>query len=386
MRVAGRVILVAVLLATLSLATQGAQAAGPLDYAIADGRFYAQAVDSGQSGRGFRITDEGGIPFWSEFQRMGGVRVLGYPISGRFVLDGLTSQAMQRGILQWQPAARTVTLVNMMDYLSTKPGADEWLASKRGVPRSSVGEAKNEPWGQAVQSRMALMDGTPAIKTFYQGQAEAMTLYGLPCSTGVDRGDFVAMRFQRGTLQLWKKDVPWAKAGEVTAANVGDLAKELGIIPSSAVTPEGAPPAVQTAAAETMKEPVKETVQDPPKVPTVQPTKEPVREAARDQGGRVSGLATWYGQPYHGRLTSSGEVFNMYDPTTAAANIFPMGAWLRVTRVDTGASVTVRVNDRGGFQAPYIVDLSMAAYQKLTGSEAMGSVQVVVEQVSAPGN
>jgi hypothetical protein len=72
-------------------------------------------------------------------------------------------------------------------------------------------------------------------------------LLGLPTSTVVDLGDFYAVRFQRGVLQQWKRDEPWAKAGEVTAANVGEAAVALGMVPAEALAP-AAPPATEAAA------------------------------------------------------------------------------------------------------------------------------------------
>src|SRR4051794_4072657 len=74
------------------------------EFAVPNGYFYTQAAgDGGASGRGFAITDDGGVPFWSTFQQLGGVQALGYPASQRFTLGGFTVQATQRVILQWQP-------------------------------------------------------------------------------------------------------------------------------------------------------------------------------------------------------------------------------------------------------------------------------------------
>jgi hypothetical protein len=248
------------------------------------------------------------------------------------------------GILQWQPSAGQADLVNLMDYFGTRPNADDWLDRSKGIPRSTVKAVANQPWEQAVQTRRVLLDGNPAIKAYYDGNPYALQLYGLPSTPATDRPFFVVVRLQRGVLVQWKHTHPWAKAGEVTPVLVGDLAKEFGLIPKEALEPELPP------------EPAK----------------------------GVSGLATWYGQPFHGRRTASGEVYDMYNPTTTAANIFPMGSWLKVTWTETGNYVIVRVNDTGGFKAPFIVDLSWAAYQKLTGLGATGVVPVVVEIVPGP--
>jgi len=81
-------------------------------------------------------------------------------------------------------------------------------------------------------------------------------------------------------------------------------------------------------------------------------------------GAVQTGLASWYGRPFHGRRTASGEIYNMYD-LTAAHKTLPFGTRVRVTRRDTGASVVVRINDRGPFVANRIIDLSYAAAKKI---------------------
>ena len=93
--------------------------------------------------------------------------------------------------------------------------------------------------------------------------------------------------------------------------------------------------------------------------PPLAPTVEPVRV-----GWTQEGEASWYGKPYHGRATASGETFDMGD-LTAAHPTLPFGTRLRVTRLDTRVSVEVRINDRGPFKKGRIIDLSRAAAKKL---------------------
>jgi rare lipoprotein A len=81
-------------------------------------------------------------------------------------------------------------------------------------------------------------------------------------------------------------------------------------------------------------------------------------------GHEESGLASWYGHPYHGRRTASGEVYDM-GQMTAAHRTMPFGTWVRVTSTNTGRSVEVRINDRGPFEKGRIIDLSYAAAQRL---------------------
>ncbi len=69
------------------------------------------------------------------------------------------------------------------------------------------------------------------------------------------------------------------------------------------------------------------------------------------------GTASWYGSYFHGRPTASGEPYNMYD-LTAAHRSLPLGTWVRVTNLRNGRAVIVRINDRGPYVAPRIIDVS----------------------------
>jgi peptidoglycan lytic transglycosylase len=76
------------------------------------------------------------------------------------------------------------------------------------------------------------------------------------------------------------------------------------------------------------------------------------------------GLASWYGGKFHGRMTSSGEVFNTNE-LTAAHRTLPFGTIVKVTNLDNGKSVQVKINDRGPFVEGRIIDLSRAAAVQL---------------------
>jgi rare lipoprotein A len=94
----------------------------------------------------------------------------------------------------------------------------------------------------------------------------------------------------------------------------------------------------------------------------------------------LGGVATWYGADFQGSPMANGEPYDMWDPGTAASNIFPLGTRLRVTRVETGQSVVVRVTDRGAFRNPILVDLSYAAFTSLAHQDE-GVIRVIVEPV-----
>lgn len=81
-------------------------------------------------------------------------------------------------------------------------------------------------------------------------------------------------------------------------------------------------------------------------------------------GFRQRGIASWYGSKFHGHRTSSGETYNMY-AMTAAHKSLPLPSYVRVTHLDNGKSIIVRVNDRGPFHDNRIIDLSYAAAKKL---------------------
>ncbi len=96
------------------------------------------------------------------------------------------------------------------------------------------------------------------------------------------------------------------------------------------------------------------------------------------------GWASWYGPKFHGRRTSSGEVFNMYD-LTAAHLALPLGTRVMVTRLDNGRSAKVRINDRGPFVKGRILDLSYAAARVLH-MEKVGVARVRLEVLDRPAS
>jgi rare lipoprotein A len=92
------------------------------------------------------------------------------------------------------------------------------------------------------------------------------------------------------------------------------------------------------------------------------------------------GVASWYGGEFHGRATSSGEVYDMYQ-LTCAHNTLPLGTVVMVTNLENGRSLELKVNDRGPFVKERILDVSYAAAQML-GMWEKGTAPVKVEVVS----
>jgi rare lipoprotein A len=100
------------------------------------------------------------------------------------------------------------------------------------------------------------------------------------------------------------------------------------------------------------------------------------------EGWTESGVASWYGVPYDGRRTSSGEIFDMR-ALTAAHRTLPFDTWLEVTNLTNGKQVNVRVNDRGPFVDGRIIDLSLAAADRIDMVRA-GIVRVKLKVIRAP--
>jgi rare lipoprotein A len=105
------------------------------------------------------------------------------------------------------------------------------------------------------------------------------------------------------------------------------------------------------------------------------------RKAAVSKPYQV-GTASWYGSYFHGKATASGEPYNMYD-LTAAHRSLPLGSWVRVTNLRNGRAVIVRINDRGPYVAPRIIDVSYSV-ARILEFKAQGLQRVRLDVVK-PG-
>lgn len=94
------------------------------------------------------------------------------------------------------------------------------------------------------------------------------------------------------------------------------------------------------------------------------------------------GIASWYGKKFHGRKTSSGEIYDMH-AMTAAHKELPLPSYVRVVNVKNGRSIVVKVNDRGPFVGDRIIDLSFTAATKLGIVEA-GTGEVEISVLNSP--
>jgi rare lipoprotein A len=111
-------------------------------------------------------------------------------------------------------------------------------------------------------------------------------------------------------------------------------------------------------------EPTRATVSEPEPQPTPRPRPAEKPKDTAKKGATEKGLASWYGEPYHGRRTASGEIYDMHE-MTAAHRTLPFGTMVRVERRDTGADVKLRITDRGPFIKGRIIDLSFEGAKKI---------------------
>lgn len=258
-----------------------ASAAGR-DYPIENGHFYSQAANADEAG--FTIVDDPQVRFWSEFQRLGGVDTLGYPISQRFTWHGFTVQAMQKVVLQWRPEVGQAYAVNILDLLH-EAGQDGYLQTVRQTPPPKDWADEGLPWPVVVERHQAVLQGWPAIAAVYRSApGDPLLLYGLPTSDVIDMGNNFALRAQRVVFQQWKEATPWAAAGQVTVANGGDLAKETGLLPEAALHPVAAPPEVPLATR--------------PLAPPVLPPASPIGRELRGIAEIEAGVAAARGLPF----------------------------------------------------------------------------------------
>lgn len=100
------------------------------------------------------------------------------------------------------------------------------------------------------------------------------------------------------------------------------------------------------------------------------------------QGFREQGIASWYGEPFHGRRTSNGEIYDMHG-VSAAHKTLPFGTVVRVRNLDNQRRLDVRINDRGPFVRGRIIDLSFGAARAL-GVVGPGTAPVEVVALAAP--
>lgn len=197
------------------------------DFAVAGGRLYTQAGPG--TGAGFTVTDNLGIPFFTGYQSLGGPANLGFPISRRFYDGAFTLQVFQRGVLQWNPASRSVAILNLFDHLALR-GADPWLLANRQVPSAADWSGDiGLPFEIAARRHLVILDRNEAIKNRFLANPLWLQDFGLP----MGYADFGAVRVLRA-----QRAVLIERNGVVTIPNTGEIASAAGLIPLGAALPE----------------------------------------------------------------------------------------------------------------------------------------------------
>jgi hypothetical protein len=212
------------------------------DYAIPGGHYFSQANGSPNStpAFGYVVSDSGDIPMYREFERLGGVSQLGYPVASRAVKDGFVVQVTQKAILQWRPDQQQVWFANVFDEMS-RAGLDLFLLQQHLIPPpQDLGDAALPDCvagdtarclDQVAENHWQLLEQAfvpPALRDAYWSDDDPLNHWGLPVAVE-DFGPVVVMRAQRAAFQFWKEAQPFAAAGTVTIVNAGDISKEAGL-------------------------------------------------------------------------------------------------------------------------------------------------------------
>ena len=237
-----RLTALATLLLALGALTVISVSAQAPDEPVDGGWFFSQAGPG--EGLGFSVTDADEIPFWTEFEKAGGVAQLGYPVSRRWRDGPFTLQAFQKTIFQWQPG-RGLFRLNIFDELS-RAGLDDALLSRSIIPKPRAFPADDgQPFSVVMANHLVLLDENEAIKAVWYSNPAWLDDYGLPVAYQ-DFGDLRVLRAQRAVLQHWMIETDFASPGQVVTANGGDHYKDAGLIPEEATTPHAAGDAVAT--------------------------------------------------------------------------------------------------------------------------------------------
>ena len=196
----------------------------------------------------YDVTNDYGILFADEFERLGGAEALGYPASYRFRLDdGFVYQVTQGALLQWRPEVHKAYLGNTFEMLE-KAGYDQWLLDTKGIPLPIKEDGSDGDWNRARQTRLAWLTNQKITAKYLANpnpegiaswsEDRAIELYGLPMSYPEKHGPFVTQRFQRVAFQLWVDEVEGMPVvGTVVRVLGGDLLKEACLVPSHALAP-----------------------------------------------------------------------------------------------------------------------------------------------------
>ena len=214
----------------------------------------AMLIVSSAFGRGqpavifdYEVTNDGGILFADEYERLGGVGYAGtpslLPLQARRWIH-LPGDAESSAPVEAREANSAADLGNIFQMLE-QAGLDDWLLREKGIPLPIKDDGAGGDWNKAKETRLSWLTNE-RIKAKYLANPNpdaiagwsvnrSIELYGLPMSRPERFGPFISQRFQRVAFQFWVEEVPGSPApGTVIGVLAGDLLKEAGLVP-----PEG---------------------------------------------------------------------------------------------------------------------------------------------------
>jgi hypothetical protein len=196
-------------------------------------RFFTQTNgrEPGAIPLGFAISDSADGPsLRSEFDRIGGIDRVGYPISAETTFKGFQVQVMQRAVLQWigDPSGTggRAAQMNILDELNSF-GFDDYLHTNLRVPRTFDNAAdEGLSMDEVIVRHIGLLDDNALTRAAYMANPDHLEDYGLPTAYE-EFDDAYVVRTQRAVIQLWRVSRPWAKAGDIRIIGAGELLKDI---------------------------------------------------------------------------------------------------------------------------------------------------------------
>ena len=202
-------------------------------------RFFTQTNgrEPGAIPLGYAISDSADGPsLRSEFDRIGGIDRVGYPVSAETTFKGFQVQVMQRAVLQWigDPSGigGRAAQMNILDEL-TSSGFDDYLHTNLRVPRTFDNTAdEGLSMDEVIVRHIGFLDDNALTRAAYMANPNHLEDYGLPTAYE-EFDDAYVVRTQRAVIQLWKVSRPWAKAGDITIVGAGELLKDIAHVATS---------------------------------------------------------------------------------------------------------------------------------------------------------
>lgn len=203
---------------------------GAADFDIRAGHFYTQTNGSGRAGTGFSVSDESGVPMWGTFIGGGGVASVGYPLSRRFTVRGsdYVYQVFQRQVFEWSSSQKRMRAINIPELPPAPLDGAIWLQGQTAVGLEPDFSNYERAWSLYAAERLASLELEPRMKAAYYSVDDPIRRFGLPTSlpTEAANGSAIGLRTVYANFQIARRDTPFAKTGDLTVSNAGDLVLE----------------------------------------------------------------------------------------------------------------------------------------------------------------